>query len=98
MLTSKERAYLRGLANNLQPTSMIGKEGITDSLIKSIDETFNNRELVKLSLLDTSGLNTREAADQIAARLGAESVQAIGSKIVLYKKFKDNPKIILPRK
>lgn len=98
MLTSKQRAYLRGLANTISPTTTIGKEGITDALLISIEETFNTRELVKLSILDTAGLDTREAADKIARALNAHSVQAIGSKIVLYKKFKDAPKIVLPKK
>lgn len=98
MLTSKQRAYLRGLANTISPTTTIGKEGITEALLSSIEETFNTRELIKLSILDTAGLDTREAANDIARAVKAESVQAIGSKIVLYKKNKDNPKIILPRK
>ncbi len=98
MLTSKQRAYLRGLANTISPTTTIGKDGITESLLDSIRESFNTRELIKISLLDTSGLVTREAADQIARVVQAESVQAIGSKIVLYKKCKDDPKIVLPKK
>ena len=98
MLTSKQRAYLRGLANTINPTTTIGKEGITESLLSSIEETFNTRELVKISILDTAGLDTKESAESIAKALNAESVQAIGSKIVLYKKCKDNPKIVLPRK
>ena len=98
MLTSKQRAYLRGLANTISPTTTIGKDGITESLLDSIRESFNTRELIKISLLDTSGLVTREAADQIARVVQAESGQAIGSKIVLYKKCKDDPKIVLPKK
>ncbi len=98
MLTSKQRAYLRGLANTISPTTTIGKDGITESLLDSIRESFNTRELIKISLLDTAGLVTREAADQIARVVQAESVQAIGSKIVLYKKCKDDPKIVLPKK
>lgn len=98
MLTSKQRAYLRGLANTISPTTTIGKDGITESLLDSIRESFSTRELIKISLLDTAGLVTREAADQIARVVQAESVQAIGSKIVLYKKCKDDPKIVLPKK
>lgn len=98
MLTSKQRAYLRSLANTLNVTTMIGKEGITDALLTSIEESFNTKELVKLSILDTAGLDTRGAAEEIAKALNAESVQAIGSKIVLYKKCRENPKIQLPRK
>lgn len=98
MLTSKQRAYLRGLANTINPTTTIGKDGITDALIQSINETFTNRELIKITLLDNSGLSSRETADALARVLHAESVQSIGNKVVLYRKFKENPVIVLPRK
>lgn len=98
MITGKQRAYLRGLANTIAPTTTIGKEGITPALIQSIEETLHTRELIKLSILDTAGLDTREAADTLARALRAESVQAIGSKVVLYRKFKQDPKIVLPKR
>lgn len=98
MLTSKQRAYLRGLANSIAPTTNIGKDGITPAALQSIEETFNTRELIKIKLLDNSGLSARETADIIAKELRAEPVQSIGSKIVLYRGFLKNPEIKLPKK
>lgn len=98
MLTSKQRAYLRGLANTINPTTTIGKEGITDALIESIRDTFNTRELIKIKILDSAALSGREVIDLLAVKLNAEPVQSIGNKLVLYKKFRNNPVIILPKK
>ena len=98
MLTSKQRAYLKSLANNLPSTITVGKEGITVNVINSINESFNTKKLVKITLLDTSGLNSKETIGDLSKLLNAESVQHIGRKIVLYKRFKNNPVIILPKK
>lgn len=98
MLTSKQRAYLRGLANNISPTTTIGKDGVSPALLQSIEETFNTRELIKINLLDNSGLSGREVIDKIAQSLGAEPVQSIGNKVVLYRRFKNDPVIALPPK
>ena len=85
MLTSKQRAYLRGLANSLQPISQVGKSGITDEVCRTADLALEARELIKMSVLETAGMTAREAADEIAERIGAESVAAIGRKFVLYR-------------
>ena len=98
MLTSKQRAYLRGLANNISPTTTIGKDEVSPALLQSIEETFNTRELIKINLLDNSGLSGREVIDKIAQSLGAEPVQSIGNKVVLYRRFKNDPVIALPPK
>lgn len=98
MLTGKQRAYLRSLANTIKPTTTIGKEGITPALLQSIEETLNTRELIKINLLDNSGLSARETVDNIAKELRAEPVQSIGNKVVLYRKFKKDPVIVLPKK
>lgn len=98
MLTSKQRAYLRGLANNISPTTTIGRDGITPALLQSIEETFNTRELIKINLLDNSGLSGRETIDELAKALRAEPVQSIGNKVILYRRFRNNPVIILPKK
>ena len=98
MLTSKQRAYLRGLANNISPTTTIGKDGVSPALLQSIEETFNTRELIKINLLDNSGLSGREVIDKIAQSLGAEPVQSIENKVVLYRRFKNDPVIALPPK
>lgn len=100
MITSKQRAYLRSLANGLQPIFQIGKGGITDVLIEQLANALEARELIKVHILETAFLGVKPACNEIAQRLGAEPIQAIGSKFVLYKQAEDkkNRKIELPRK
>ena len=97
MLTSKQRAYLRGLANPIETILMIGKGGITDNIVKQADDALKARELIKGKVLENGGYSSREAAELIAEKCGAEVVQVIGSKFVLYKKNEDEPKIVLPK-
>lgn len=97
MLTSKQRAYLRGLANPIKTILMIGKGEITDNIVKQADDALKARELIKGKVLENSGYSSREAAELIAEKCGAEVVQVIGSKFVLYKKNEDEPKIVLPK-
>ncbi|SKC64676.1 ribosome assembly RNA-binding protein YhbY [Maledivibacter halophilus] len=96
MLTSKNRSYLKGLANNIEAITYIGKEGITDGFLKQLDEALEAREIVKVSIQKNSILDTKKAANEIAKLTGSEFVQAIGRKFVLYRKSKNNPKIDLP--
>ena len=85
-MTGTERAEFRKLANTLKPIFQIGKEDFSENLIKSVDEALNKRELIKLSVLETSALDAKEAAAQLAQALGAEVIQSIGRKFVLYRK------------
>lgn len=84
-MTSKERAELRAKANGLDTLFQIGKSGVTDTLTEQTDSALTARELIKLRVLETSPLSVREAAEQLAAALGAEVVQVIGTKMVLYR-------------
>ncbi len=85
-MTGKERAAWRAKANGLEPLFQIGKGGINDALIKQTDDALRARELIKLKvLLESSPITPREAADQIAAALGADVIQVIGGVIVLYR-------------
>ena len=93
MITGKQRANLRKMANQIQALYQIGKDGITENVIAQLDDALEARELIKVHILDSALLETRETADEIAARLGAEPVQAIGSKFVLYRRSVNNPKI-----
>lgn len=93
MITSKQRAYLRGLANPIDTIIQIGKAGIGETLITQVDEALEARELIKLRVLETAPVTAREACDALTEALGAEPVQVIGTKIVLYRKSKDNPRI-----
>ncbi len=95
MLTSKQRAQLRGMANTMETILQIGKGGISEQTIKQIDDALTARELIKIRTLETSPITSREAADAIAEKIGADVVQVIGSKIVLYRESKDNKTIYL---
>lgn len=98
MLTSKQRAYLRGLAQNIDPIFQIGKNGIEGPFLKQVAQALEKREIIKIKVLENSGYDTREASDFICGKIGCEGVQAIGNKIVLYRKSSKNSKIELPGK
>ncbi len=98
MLTGKQRAYLRGLANNISPIFQIGKNGVEENFLIQVSQALEARELIKIKVLENSGLDTRETSDKICKALKCEGVQAIGNKITLYKKSKNKPKIELPNK
>ena len=97
MITGKQGAYLRGLANNMDPIFQIGKNGIEETFLKQLEEALEARELIKIKVLENSGLDAREASNEICEKINCEGIQAIGSKIVLYKKSSKKPKIELPR-
>jgi len=96
-MTSKQRSYLKGLAMNIEPVFQIGKSSVTPENIDAIGEVFNTHELVKISILKNCIDDPRAIAETVAGRTRSEVVQVIGKKFVLYKPFKDNPKIILPK-
>ena len=95
-MTSKQRAYLRGLANTLQPIFQIGKSGISDNLIKQLDDALEARELIKISVLETAPDNVKDLGENIAKATNSICVQTIGNKITLYRARKKDSKIILP--
>jgi RNA-binding protein len=96
-ITPRQRAFLRSQAHHLRPVAFVGKEGITDQTVRSLEEAFNTRELVKVRVLDTAPLPAREAAAALADRLeGSVAVQAIGRVAVLYRPDPDDPRIRLP--
>ncbi|MBR2742707.1 MAG: ribosome assembly RNA-binding protein YhbY [Clostridia bacterium] len=95
MLTSKQRAYLRGLANNIDTIFQVGKSDIKDTLIKQTDDALEARELIKIRVLETSGMTAREAAEELAAATGAEVVAVIGSRMILYRESVKHKKIVL---
>ncbi len=96
MLTGKQRGYLRSLANTIPPIFQVGKDGITGNVIKQFDDALEARELVKASVLKNSPKSTREVCEEIAKATGAEIVQVIGNKFVLYRESKENKVIELP--
>lgn len=100
MITSKQRAFLRGQANSLSPIFQIGKDGITEQLLSQLALALEARELIKVHILETALLDTKPTCNEVAEMLGAEPVQAIGSKFVLYKQAKNikNRRLELPKK
>ena len=96
-LTSKQRAQLRGLANSIDTIIQIGKDGIGENLIQQANDALEARELIKGRVLETSPMSSREAAETLAEATGADVVQVIGSRFVLYRRKDKDPKIILPK-
>ncbi|HHV65136.1 MAG TPA: ribosome assembly RNA-binding protein YhbY [Peptococcaceae bacterium] len=96
MLTGKQKRYLRSLGNEMEPILLVGKEEITNNVLKQAAEALEARELIKGRVLQ----NCAEAPENIASRLAeaveAELVQVIGRNFLLYKKNKEKPKIELP--
>jgi RNA-binding protein len=98
-LNPKQRQYLKGLAHSLKPLFQIGKEGVTDSALRSIERSFNNRELLKVKVLDTAPEGVDESGEILASSLeGVKVVQVIGKTIVLYRRHPEKPGIKLPGK
>ncbi len=86
MLTSKERSALRSIASNIEPITQVGKLGVNESLIDGLDKAIEKRELIKVTVLENSGLEPKEAGFEIAEKLGAEYVCATGRKLVFYRR------------
>ena len=95
MLTSKQRAQLRGMASTEDTIIIVGKGGITENVIAQVKDALTARELVKGKVLESSLLTAREACEALAEACKAEQVQCIGSKFVLYKRNEKEPKIEL---
>ena len=100
MVTGKQRAFLRKEGHTLKPVMQIGREGVSDSVIAAVDEALEKRELIKLSILENAMLDTRDTCDDIAKRLNAEPIQAIGNKFILYRESRNekNRRIELPKR
>ena len=95
MLNSRQRAQLRGLANSFETILQVGKSGVTENTVKQVSDALEARELIKLRTLETCPTSTRETAEKIAEKTGADVVQVIGTRFVLYKESKDNKQIKL---
>lgn len=98
MLNSKQRAYLRGLANTIDTILMVGKGGVGEMVINQADTALTARELIKGKVLETCEFSSREVAGIIAEKTNSDVVQVIGSKFILYRPNEDEPTIVLPRK
>ena len=95
MLTSKQRAYLRGLANGESAIMQIGKGGVGENLVKTVSDALEARELIKLSVLENCDYTVREAAEALAESTKADVVCVIGRKAILYRESVNHKKIEL---
>ena len=98
MISSKQRAYLRSLAQSFDTIFQVGKGGISDEMCLQISNALEARELIKARVLDNSGYSAKEAAEIIAGATGADVVACVGSRFVLYRESENNKKIELPNK
>lgn len=97
-LTTKQRRHLKSLAHGLKPILQVGKEGVSETTMRTVMNAFNTHELFKVKVLDASPLDAREAGEMLAERLeGVHLVQVIGKTVVLYRPHPEEPEIKLPR-
>ena len=94
-MTSKQRAKLRSMANTMDPILFVGKEGVTDGTVKEAYDALEARELIKCVVQQNCELSAREALNELCSRLGAEPVQCIGRRFVMYRESRKNKQIIL---
>ena len=85
-MTSKQRAYLKGLASNMDPIVHVGKASASAEVVTSVQEALEARELIKVKLLKNSDENIKTLANDVAQKLNAECVQVIGGVFVLYRR------------
>ncbi len=95
MLTSKQRAHLRSIAQSYNTIFFVGKQGIGEELVKQLDDVLNSRELIKVGVQENCEFTAREAADQIAELTKSEVVQVIGRKFVLWRRSRDPKKRVI---
>ncbi|MBQ7320776.1 MAG: ribosome assembly RNA-binding protein YhbY [Clostridia bacterium] len=95
MLTSKQRARLRSLSNDMDTIMQVGKDGVNENMIKTVSDALEARELIKMRALENSGMTAREAAEELAEAVGADVVSVVGTRFVLYRRSEKNPKIEL---
>jgi len=96
-MTSKQRAYLRGLAQKIDPVFQIGKSGVTPEMTDAVTAALEARELIKVSVLGNCTLEPAEAAEMLGGRTRSEVVQVIGKRFVLFRVSKTKPVIELPK-
>lgn len=94
-MTGKQRASLRSMANTLETILYVGKEGITDGTVKEAYDALEARELIKCCVQQGCPLSAREALVELCGRLGAEPIQCIGRRFVMYRPSRENPRIVI---
>ncbi len=94
-MTSKQRAYLRGLANTMDPIFQIGKTGLSDNLVKQLSDALEARELIKITVLETAPDTAKNFSLEIADQTNSTVIQVIGNKITLFRQKKENSRYVL---
>ena len=94
-MTSKQRAYLRSMANTLETILYVGKDGVTPGTVKEAFDALEARDLIKGCVQQGAPLSAKEALESLCAQVGAEPVQCIGRRFVMYKPSRENPRIVL---
>ena len=94
-MTSKQRAYLRGLANTMDPIFQIGKTGFSDNLVKQLSDALEARELIKITVLETAPDTAKNFSLEIADQTNSTVIQVIGNKITLFRQKKENSRYVL---
>ena len=97
MLTGKQRSYLKGLANGIEPVVYIGKNELTDAVIDEIEGYLSVHELVKVKVQESAEIDIKQTANDCAQAVRGEFVQAIGRRFVIYRENKENKEIFLPK-
>ena len=95
-MTSKQRAYIRGLANTIDAIFQVGKNGISDNLVTQLSDALEAREIIKINVLENSDFNVKELGILLADKTNSELIQTVGNKITLFRQKKKNSKIVLP--
>ena len=95
-MTSKQRAYIRGMANTIDAIFQVGKNGISDNLIKQISDALEARELIKITVLENSDFDVKELGVLLADKTNSDLIQTLGNKITLFRQRRKNSKIVLP--
>ena len=94
-MTSKQRAMLRSMANTMETILYVGKEGVTDGTVREAYAALEAREIIKGCVNQGAPVSAREALDELCERLGAEPIQCIGRRFVMYRPSRENPRIVL---
>lgn len=96
LVNTKQRAFLKSLANGIETIFQVGKSAVTPDLVSAIDAALEKRELIKIGILNNCMMDIREVADIISERTQSETVQIIGKKIIIFRQSKTNKVIELP--
>jgi RNA-binding protein len=96
MIKSRQRAYLRSMANGIDTVLRVGKDGVTPDFTHSADEALEARELIKIAVLENAPVDASEAAQTVSERTRSQVVAVIGRKFILYRRAKHKPVIVLP--